>query len=273
MHLDNRVAVITGAGSGIGAALAVEAARRGCDLALSDIDVERLEPVAAEARTHGRRVSTHGLDVAQRDAWQPFHDDVLTEHGRANLLINNAGVSLSAKFEDMSLEQAEWIVGINLWGVWYGMHTFLPTLLEQPAGHIVNLSSVFGIMGIPTQTAYCATKFAVRGLTEALSIELEGTSVGVTSVHPGGIATRIAQDARYAGVTADEERRAKKMISKGMKPEQAAQIILDGVERDKRRVLVGRDAAIMDLVARVAPTRYRDVVRRVTDKMSERSTS
>src|SRR5262245_44410387 len=183
--LTGKVAVITGAASGIGRALANQLAARGCHLALADIDAHGLEATAAPLRRDDLQVSTHALDVADRDAVYAFADQVLAEHGSAHLVINNAGVAVAQTIAELRYDDFEWLMGINFWGVVHGTKAFLPHLLAQGEGHIVNLSSIFGIVSVPTQGAYNASKFAVRGFTEALRQELCLTPIKVSCVHPG----------------------------------------------------------------------------------------
>ena len=262
--LQNRVAVVTGAGSGIGRGLALEFAKRGCRVAIQDVAPDRIAQTADEVRTLGAEVLVDSFDVSSADAFKAFADRVQDELGGAQVLVNNAGVALSGDFVDLTLEEWEWIVGINLWGVVYGSKFFLPQMLAQEEGHLVNLSSLFGIIGVPSQTAYCATKFAVRGMTESLDIELADTNVGVTSVHPGAIATNIVIDSRHH-LSDHEDRKARKLIAKGMKPERAAQHIIDAIESQNPRLRVGKDAIWADRVARMLPVSYRRFVRRFSE--------
>lgn len=254
-----RVAVVTGAGSGIGRALAEVLAERGCDLALTDLDAERLAPVAEAARARGARVSVHGFDVADEAGWSGFVEALRAEHGRAHLVVNNAGVSLHGPFLACSLEDLRWQLDVNLWGVVHGCRHLLPILLAQEEAHLVNVSSIFGIVAMPDNAAYCMSKHAVRALTEALELELRGTPVRFSSVHPGAVATRIVEDGRFreGGVTAD---RARRLIAGGLSPREAALRIARGIERDERRILVGRDATALAWLHRLLPVRYRDLV-------------
>lgn len=259
---EGRVAAVTGAASGIGRALAEELARRGAHLALADVD----EPGLAETagRCGGVKVTTRRLDVADRAAVFAWADEVVGEHGRVDLVVNNAGVALAGTVEGLKIEDLEWIVGINFWGVVHGTQAFLPKLKANGSGHIVNLSSVFGLISVPTQAAYNATKFAVRGFTDALRMELEieGAPVSCTTVHPGGIATNIARSARVdesvtalSGVDPGEATRQFDKVLR-TSPETAATVILDGVLRNKRRVLIGSDAKVIDLLARLPAVVY-----------------
>lgn len=259
-QLMDRVAVVTGAGSGIGRALALELARRGCHVAVTDRTVEPLAPVADAIRALGRNVSVHGFDVADRSAWPPFVDAVLAAHGAVHLVVNNAGVSLTGPFASCSLDDIEWQLGVNLLGVTYGCHHLLPILLKQPEAHLVNVSSVFGIISVPESAAYCMSKHAVRSLTEALEMELWGTNVQVTSVHPGAVATRIVLDGRFRNGGRTGADNAKKLIAAGLLPEQAATLIADGIQANRRRILVGSDAKMLAWMHWWLPVRYRDVV-------------
>jgi NADP-dependent 3-hydroxy acid dehydrogenase YdfG len=255
-QLEQRVAVVTGAGSGIGRAISVLLAEKGCRLALADVNQAGLEETEREVRAKNATVTTHQVDVSDRARMQAFAAEVVKAHGGVNVLINNAGVAVNGKFVDQSLEDFEWLMGINFWGVVYGCKFFLPHLLAADEGHIVNLSSLFGLVGVPQQSSYCASKFAVRGFTESLRSELVGTSVGITAVHPGGIATNIAAASRVAGddrVRAGHQR-AVKMFRKMMPPEQAAEQIVRGITGKRARVLITRETHFLDLAKRVAPT-------------------
>ncbi|BAN50162.1 SDR family oxidoreductase [Metapseudomonas resinovorans] len=255
-----KVAIITGASSGIGRALAQQLAAQGCHLALADIDAEGLEVTTAPLRSPDLRVSTHTLDVADRDAMHGFAEQVLAHHGRAHLVINNAGVAVSQTIEEMRYDDFEWLMGINFWGVVHGTKAFLPHLLAQGEGHIVNLSSIFGIVSVPTQGAYNASKFAVRGFTEALRQELCHTPIKVSCVHPGGIRTNIARSARfYQGV--DGKSDAGKAAARfdqlaRTSAEQAARVILDGIRAGRPRILIGADARFLDRLQRLLPANY-----------------
>ncbi|MEQ1785692.1 MAG: SDR family NAD(P)-dependent oxidoreductase [Acidimicrobiales bacterium] len=257
-HFDGRVAAITGAGSGIGRALAVDLAGRGAHLALSDVDEAGLADTVARCEGAAVKVTSHLVDVADRDAMHAWADDVVAEHGQANLIVNNAGVALGATVERMSYDDFEWLMGINFWGVVHGTKAFLPHLKAAGEGHIVNLSSVFGLLSIPSQSAYNAAKFGVRGFTDALRIELDAERCGVscTTVHPGGIQTNIARNARMdddvVAMAGGVERAHRDFDRIAMTtPEKAARQILTAVERDRRRALIGPDAKVLDLVSRL----------------------
>ncbi|WP_242109021.1 SDR family NAD(P)-dependent oxidoreductase [Luteimonas aquatica] len=271
-RFDGRVAAITGAGSGIGRALALDLAARGCHLALSDIQADGLAQTAqraAQARP-GLKITTATLDVSRREAVFAWAEQVAREHGKVNLVFNNAGVALSATVEGMTYDDFEWLFGINFWGVVHGTKAFLPHLKASGEGHVVNISSVFGLAGIPGQSAYNASKFAVRGFTEALRQELDlaGLPVGATCVHPGGIKTNIARAARTSAsirdIGMDERDRGEKAEKLFITtPEAAARTILQGVERNRRRVLIGRDARLLDRIVRLFPTSYHLVTTRI----------
>ena len=268
---DDRVAVVTGAGSGIGRALAVELAGRGALLALSDVDEAGLAETVGLARTAGaRRVHHERLDVADRAAFAAYAAAVADHFGRVNLVVNNAGVALAGDFTDLGYDDLEWIVGVNLWGVIHGTKEFLPHLIASGDGHLVNISSLFGLVSMPGQSAYNATKYAVRGLTEAIREEMlvAGHPVGVTSVHPGGIKTAIARNARVSG-REDKQATARLFDQKlaRITPERAAQVILRGVQRDKARVLVGVDAHAIHHFAKLTGSRYQDVAARASRRV------
>ncbi len=250
--LQDRVAVVTGAASGIGRATALGLAREGCDLALADIDEVGLAETARGIEALNRKVSTHRVDVSDRARMEAFVDEVIDAHGRVHVVMNNAGVSVTAPLSEHSLEDFEWIVGINFWGVVYGCKLFLPHLERAGSGTIVNLSSMFGFIGLPTQTSYCATKFAVRGFSEALAVELVDKNIDVISVHPGGISTNIARNSRHF-----DEQHKKKVIRyferRAMAPERAAEQIIRGIKHRKRRVLITPESWATDIVKRVYP--------------------
>ncbi|MGH3468266.1 MAG: SDR family NAD(P)-dependent oxidoreductase [Thermocrispum sp.] len=259
---DCKVAVITGSGSGIGRALAVELAERRAVLALSDVDGAGLAETAALCEKAGARVSQTVLDVSDRAAMYRHADQVQAELGTANLVVNNAGVALTASVEEMTWEDFEWIVGVNFWGVMHGTKAFLPQLISSGEAHLVNLSSVFGFIGVPSQSAYNATKFAVRGFTEALRQEMRiaGHPVGVSCVHPGGIKTNIARNSRAA------DGHDKASLTKEFdritvtSPEAAARRIMRGVRRNQARILIGPDAYGIDLLPRALGSGYQLLV-------------
>jgi NAD(P)-dependent dehydrogenase (short-subunit alcohol dehydrogenase family) len=250
--LHGRVAVVTGAASGIGRATALELAKEGCELAIADLNEVGLEETAAAARALGRKVSVHKVDVSDRERMRRFADEVQQEHGAVHVLVNNAGVTVTASFEEHSLDDWEWIVGINFWGVVYGCKFFLPYLKQADEAHIVNLSSMFGLIGVPTQTSYCATKFAVRGLSEALWVELKDLNIGVTSVHPGGVRTNIAKSARSEA--AELKTRAIDVIERfSVSPGRCAKLIVGAIKKNKMRQLVTRESHLVDVAKRFSP--------------------
>ena len=259
MQINDCVAVLTGAGSGIGQALALALASRQCHLALADINEEGLAETARIARVHDVRVSEHRLDVASREQVAALPEAVIAEHGKVDLLINNAGVALGGHFHQVSEADFDWLMAINFEAVVRMTRAVLPFLQERPAARIVNVSSLFGLITPAGQTAYCASKFAVRGFSNALRLELQGSNVGVTVVHPGGVATSIATSARVSAAVAPQDvelsrKQAQKLLR--MPPEKAAQIIVNGIERNKPRVLVGNDARILAWLERLFPVNY-----------------
>ena len=257
-----KVAVVTGAASGIGRALAVELAERGAVLALSDIDTDGLAETARRCECLGATVKQAELDVSDRAAVHHHADEVRRELGGANLVINNAGVALTGPVERLGWDDLEWIVGINFWGVVHGTKAFLPQLIASGDGHVVTMSSVFGLVAVPNQSAYTATKFAVRGFTEALRQEMKiaGHPVGVSCVHPGGIRTAIARNGR-AAAGLDREALAAGFDRIALtSPRSAARRILRGVQRDQARILVGPDAYVIDLLPRVLASGYQRIV-------------
>jgi NAD(P)-dependent dehydrogenase (short-subunit alcohol dehydrogenase family) len=278
MHLANRTAVLTGAASGIGRAIAVSLARRGCNLALADVNDAGLSETARLAQTDPSnspasptpvRITQHHLDVADRLAIAAFPQAVLAAHPGVDILINNAGVALGGTFEAVTEEDFEWLFSINFWGVVRMTRAFLPLLKKSDDARLVNLSSIFGLISPPGQTAYSASKFAVRGFSNSLRHELQDSHVGVTVVHPGGVATSIADNARVPKDMSPEEiARRKVQAKKGLRmpPAEAGEIIVKGIERRSPRVLVGNDAKLLSLVERLAPKSYFKVLGRLFPK-------
>jgi butyryl-CoA dehydrogenase len=246
------VGAVTGAGSGIGRALAIALARRGAHLALSDVDEAGLAETVTLCEGRGVKVTSTRVDVADRDAVYAWAEQVVADHGTVNLIVNNAGVALIADVRQMTDDDLEWLMGINFWGVVHGTRAFHPHLEASGDGHIVNLSSIFGLFSVPSQSAYNAAKFGVRGFTDALRMELEidGSCVSCTTVHPGGIKTTIGRSARTADAAAAELGNNFEKIAMTT-PEKAARQILAAVEKDKRRALIGPDAKVLDVISRV----------------------
>ncbi len=269
--LSTGVAVLTGAGSGIGRALAQQLAEAGSALALADIDETGLLQTSKSLLTKGALVTTHVLDVADEEGVRSFAEDVIKRHGRVTLLINNAGVALHGDFEEVSLDDFRWLMNINFWGTVYGVNFFLPVLKREKRAQIVNISSVFGMIAPSGQCAYAASKFAVRGFTEALRHELQGGNVSVTCVCPGGIRTQIARRARIgAGVTRTGHHEKAAQFEKLLRtsPEAAAARILRGVERREPRILIGADAYQVDILQRLRPASYWKILAK---RMADRS--
>ncbi|HWB67864.1 MAG TPA: SDR family NAD(P)-dependent oxidoreductase [Mycobacteriales bacterium] len=259
MQYAGKTAVITGAASGIGRALAINVAGRGAALAISDVNETGLAETAKTCEAAGAKVRHYRVDVADRQAVLDHADAVIADFGRADLVVNNAGVALMATVEEMKWEDLDWLIGINFWGVVHGTKAFLPHLIASGDGHLVNLSSVFGFIGVPTQSAYNAAKFAVRGFTEALRQEMliAGHPVGVHCVHPGGIDTNIARSARIADPTVDREESAKRFSRVARTtPDRAAKVILDGVDRNRGRILIGADSRVLDAIPRLFGPHY-----------------
>ena len=266
------VAVVTGAGSGIGRALAQQIAADGSALAIADVDEAGLAETAASLRGT-MEVSTHVLDVSDEAAIRNFAADVVSRHRRVTLLINNAGVALHGRFDEIALNDLRWLMNINFWGVVYGVKYFLPTQKHQPRAHIVNISSVFGLVAPAGQSAYSASKFAVRGFTEALRHELDGSNVFVSCVHPGGIRTNIARRAKLGANAPPASRDVAVARFERLTPnsaEYAAARILQGVDRREPRILIGRDARQIDVLQRLRPATYwKMLAKRVQEPVRE----
>ncbi|MBJ9722257.1 SDR family NAD(P)-dependent oxidoreductase [Acinetobacter calcoaceticus] len=274
-NFKNKVAAITGAGSGIGQQLAILLAKQGCHLSLSDINEKGLQQTVELLKPYSDiTITTKKLDVSDREAVKQWAQETVQDHGSVNLIFNNAGVALGSTVEGATYEDLEWIVGINFWGVVYGTKEFLPFIKQTQDGHIINISSLFGLTAQPTQSGYNATKFAVRGFTESLRQELDIEKSGVSSlcVHPGGIRTNIAKSAKMSDSLTSLGMDPAKSIQNFDKflrtpPEEAARQILQAVLKNKRRLLIGSDAKILDAFQRLFPTGYQRASTIVTKLM------
>lgn len=267
--LGSKVAVITGAASGIGRALAIRLAAEGARLVLADKDRAGLEATAMACRG-ASALETVELDVARRDCVFDAAAFVVRTFGGVDVVVNNAGVSSSGQITELTHETLQWTIDINLWGVIHGTMAFLPHLLHRGRANLVNVSSVYGLIGVPGQAAYCASKFAVRGFTEAVRQDLRGTGVAVTLVFPGGVRTRIVQNSRTDSSLPVEEQarlRARFEHSLGTSADEAAEAIVRGIRRDAPRVLIGRDARGIDLLARLKPGTYDATVARAAARL------
>jgi NAD(P)-dependent dehydrogenase (short-subunit alcohol dehydrogenase family) len=276
MPIDSKsVAVITGAASGIGQALAVRFARVGvAGVAISDVNEAGLNETAGRIKEIGIPVSTHLVDVSKLDQVRKLADEVIDRHGRVTHLVNNAGVGLIGRFDQLSIEDFEWLMGINFWGVVYGCKVFLPLMIDQDEAHIVNISSVFGIIAPEEQSAYCASKFAVRGFTESLRHELADSNVSVTCVHPGGVKTNIVRNSRVGEHTPDEwKQQGTILFDKIAKTssEDAAGDIINAINTNNPRLLIGKDARAISHLSRLFPKSYLRMIERLNGhKMSLR---
>jgi short-subunit dehydrogenase len=257
------VVVVTGAASGIGRALAVRLAREPiAGIAISDVNEKDLAETEKLINNPNLKVTAHRVNVADESEMRRFAEEVVEKQGRVTHVINNAGVALGGSVKEVSLDDMRWLMSINLWGVVYGTKLFLPHLEREKSAHIVNFSSLFGIIAPPGQAAYAASKFAVRGFTEALRHELEGTNIAVSVVHPGGVKTNIANNAKIgAGVALSKEelQKRKEKMNHNLDrttPEQAAEIIVQGIKARNPRILIGADARLLSLIGRFFPRRY-----------------
>ncbi|MFK7976882.1 MAG: SDR family NAD(P)-dependent oxidoreductase [Halioglobus sp.] len=253
----NKIAVVTGAGSGIGRALAIALNTQGCELYLSDINASGLSETLSLLPQPSIPADTTVLDAADKDGMHAWAERIDSEKGRVDIVVNNAGVALMSTVEKTEYEDIEWLMGINFWGVVYGTKAFLPLLHRSPEANLINISSVFGIISVPTQSAYNAAKFAVRGYTEALRQELTGTNIHVCCVHPGGIKTNIARSARGGDPNESPDERGDRFQKMaGTTPTSAAEQILHAAQRRKPRLLIGWDAKLLTMVSRLFPTGY-----------------
>ncbi|MGB5093827.1 MAG: SDR family NAD(P)-dependent oxidoreductase [Parvibaculum sp.] len=275
-QISGKTAVVTGAASGIGRATALALAKEGARLAIADLDRAGLAETAARIQAAGGQASTFLLDVASRPAVHDFAQEIEATMGGADIVINNAGVAQIARVDALSYDDLEWVMNIDFWGVVHGTKAFLPQLQAKGAGHIVNVSSIFGVIAVPTQAAYNAAKFAVRGFTEALAHEMRGSEIRISCVHPGGIKTNIIRNARFLQ---DVQSTVKEEAATGFDklarttPDMAAKTILAGIKANKRRILIGNDARFIDIVQRLLPASYEKVLlrRSMLDAVSDDS--
>lgn len=264
LTLKDKVAVITGAASGIGREISLELAREGCHIAVSDINEDGLRETAEDAKKYGIKASTHLIDVSSKDQMSLFPEEVMQHHEHIHVIVNNAGCTVFDNFRQGSLDDFEWLMDINFWGVVYGCKFFLPYLLNEQEGHIVNISSVFGLMGVPYQPHYCASKYAVRGFSESLKEELKETPVNVSCVFPGGVKTDIIKNCRFKNVQSefgkdDLENLFQDKIA-GTTAKKAAGIIVGGIKKQKHRIIIGKDAWTVDLIQRLFPGRAHAII-------------
>jgi NADP-dependent 3-hydroxy acid dehydrogenase YdfG len=265
-----KVAVVTGAGSGIGRALALELGRSGASLAISDVDLEGLAHTEEQLKAIGAPVRSDRLDVTEREAFGSYADTVNDHYGKVNQIYNNAGIAFTGDIEITQFKEMEKVMDVDFWGVVNGTKAFLPHLIASGDGHVINVSSLFGLMAMPGQAAYSAAKFAVRGFTEALNQEMffNGHPVNVTSVHPGGIKTAIARNSLTAdGVSAEKVSSLFDKRLASTTPRRAAEIILDGVRKNKPRVLVGHDAVVLDALVRITGAGYQRLLSPVVGRL------
>ncbi len=254
-QLKNRVAVITGAGSGMGRALSIGLANEGCSLALVDFDKKGLDETRKLLDASNVKITSHVADVTDRKKMESLPEEIIKEHGRINILINNAGVGLYKTITDVPIEDIEWVMNINFWGVVYGCKFFLPCLQKEKEAHIVNVSSLLGFVSIPKLGPYSASKFAVCGFTEALWSEMRGTGVGVSLVYPGAVKTNILNTARFD--SEDTEKGLKKVMARlGPTAEKAAKKIIKGIKQNKYRVRICTETYFMDWGKRLFPTLF-----------------
>ena len=276
----DKVAVITGAGSGMGRYLAILLAKDGADIVACDVNKETLDETVEMLRKHNVSVSSHLLDVADKEAIEALPQKVVDQHGKVDLVFNNAGVSTGKHFKDMEEENWDWVMDINLHGVINSTRAFIPHLKDRPEAAIINTSSIFGMVAVPGQTVYHATKFAVRGFTESLALEMAETNenLQIHCVHPGHVGTNIVANSRMDEESYKEsleqennssiftrnrpatiEEMAESFKEGGMHPSKAAQIILNGVKKKKRRIFIGLDSKLLELSQRIFPNKYHRV--------------
>ena len=267
MNINEKTIIITGAASGIGRGLAIEAAQRGAHLVLTDIDLSGLAETAAQVRaaSGSTRLSTHGLDVSSLENWRSVREEIESAHAHIDGIVNNAGITFSGTAEDTEYDRLEAVMAVNFMGVVYGTREILPYLKQRPEAFIANVSSVYGLFPMKKHAAYCASKFAVAGYTGVLAQELKSTSITVSSIHPGHIATNVARNALKSGNVAGEmppkahqDYILEAFETGGLPAAQAAKIILDGIAKKRRKIMVGKDAERADWMSRFIPNQYID---------------
>ena len=269
-NFKDRVAVITGAGGGIGSAIAENLANKGCHLALLDINQQALDEVKAKLASTSVNITTHIADVTDKKAYAKTAQEVLKAHGGINILVNNAGITLQKEFNTHSLEDLEWIIGINLWGVVYGCHFFKEALEAADEAHVINLSSMAAFAGFPSQSTYCMTKKAVQGLSDSLWAEWQLKGIGVTSVHPGAIRTNIIMATLEASDNVEAAKRNNEMAMKtATAPEKAADLIAQAIAKNKKRLLIGLDAKILNFLAWIAPGFVNWAMKKIAQKINK----
>ncbi|NIB38127.1 SDR family oxidoreductase [Pseudomaricurvus alkylphenolicus] len=272
MKLVAKTIVVTGGASGIGRALAIECARRGASVALADVDLEgalETKVLAESKKRGGAEITAHRLDVSSLESWQSFRDAVMSEHGTVDGIINNAGVTFTGTVENTDYDQLERVMSINFMGMVYGTKEFLPVLKTRPEAFVANVSSVFGLFPMKNQSAYCSSKFAIRGFTEVLAQELKSTNITVASIHPGHIGTDILKSALKQGnivgvelSSREQEGYVRAFKAMGLSPDRAATTILNGLEKKKSKIVVGRDAVRGELLNRLFPRFFVDSANR-----------
>ncbi|MFK7730565.1 MAG: SDR family NAD(P)-dependent oxidoreductase [Pseudomonadales bacterium] len=263
-NFEKKVAVITGAGGGLGSALAKQFAELGCDLALVDISEQALGKLSESLQGHNVLISTHVVNITSKEQMSALPAAVIDMHGKVNVLINNAGITYQKSFATHSIEDWENIVGINWWGVLYGCHFFLDALTQAEEAHIVNLSSMSAFAGLPGQTSYCATKGAVKLLSEAMWAEMEKLNIGVTSVHPGAIKTDMIQATLQESDDVQAAQRNYEMAHRiGVTPDKVAGEIISAIRKNKIRIRVGKDAVMLDILKRMLPNGVQKLLRKV----------
>jgi short-subunit dehydrogenase len=260
-NLKERIAVVTGAAGGIGRFVSRRLAKKGCILALVDLNAEGINQTAEQIASFGGRASLHPADVSDKSGVSKLVETIVSRYGAVHILVNNAGVSLAGPFEAVSLEDFEWIFGVNFWGAVYCCKFFLPHMRRVEEAHIVNVSSDFGLIGLGTKTGYCSTKFALRGFSEALRAELHGTQIGLTCVYPGPVDTNLVRSGR----SWDKEKQkleARFVELRSIPIEKVADRIVRGIERNSSRVLIGADSRLIDVMTRLSPTLTAAIVAR-----------
>lgn len=255
--LKGKTVALTGAGSGIGEALAILLAKKGCNLALAGRDITKLKETKRKLKGNSK-VTIHQVDVSNREAVYKYADAVAKEHGGVDIVINNAGVALEADIEDTTYDDIEWIMNTNFWGVVYGTKAFLPYLKQRPEAKIVNMSSIFGIIAAKKMSAYSASKFAVRGFSEAVRQDLEGTSVSLLTVHPGGVKTNIVKAGQDAGRGSESSNFEDNFVTTA---EKCAKDMVKAIRNKSKRVVIGNDAIVGDIVQRLIPNTYENLLK------------
>ncbi|MBI3039809.1 SDR family oxidoreductase [bacterium] len=272
MHtLPGRVAVVTGAASGIGLAASFQLVLNGCHVALVDIDEIGLSKIVPQLSGRNARITSHVINVAERSSMEKLPEEIHRAHGNIHILVNSAGVSMTSSCDDATIEDFQWVMNTNFWSVVFGCKFFLPFFRRVDEAHIVNLSSLYGFVGIPTQTAYCSSKFAIRGFTESLRAELYGTQIGVTCVYPGSVKTNLIRNSKVLDpLNPNRKKNLIRYFENAMNPNEVACKIVFGIKNNSPRIVTSVEAHLADIFSRLSPSLTHEIISRIRKKKVDR---